>query len=394
MPPHDLGQTPAPSPWRGRAIGLAVSIVALVVRYALLPHTNLDTDSALLPWYDYIVSHGGIHALRDPFSDYNLPYLYLLTAATYFHGAVPPLAAIKTISIAGDFAAAAAMFRLVRLRYPAGDVPWLAYGAVLLAPTVVLNSAAWGQCDSIYTACLIACVYSACRDRPLATVVWFALAVAFKLQAVFLGPFMLLLFIERRIPWRYALAAPVVFALTLVPAALIGRPIGDLATIYLRQADEYHQLSAHAPNFYIFIPNTLYGPVLRVGAVVGAVGGLMLAFSRRRSRVPLDATALVRAATLSVALMPFLLPAMHERYFYPADLLTIAQAFFVPVLAPAAVVFQITLGIAYRPYLFHLYAPLKGLALLNAIVIGILVWDYRKNRGEKDREERGEIKGG
>jgi Gpi18-like mannosyltransferase len=379
MPPPDLDQTRAPRQWRGRAIGLAVSVVALVIRYALWPRTNPDTDDAFLPWYNYIASHGGIHALRDSFSDYGPPYLYLLTAATYFRAAVPPLAAIKMISIAGDFAAAAAIYRLVRLRYPSGDLPWLAYAAVLFAPTVVLNSAVWGQSDAIYTACLLACVYNACRDRPLATVVWFSLAFAFKLQAVFLGPFMLLLFVERRIPWRYALVGPVVFALTLVPAALAGRPIFDLVTIYLQQANEYHYLSANAPNLYVYISNAHYGPVHRIGIVVAAVAGLTIAFSRfwrRGQRPSLDATNLVQTATLSVAVMPFLLPAMHDRYFYPADLLSIAQAFFVPALAPVAIAFQVTSGWAYRVFLARRYTPLKGLALINAVVILVLVWQY------------------
>lgn len=369
--------------WRPWVVGLAVSVAALVLNVALWRRTNPDTDTAFIPWYEYIVSHGGIHALADGFSNYNPPYLYLLTAATYLRPALSPLAAVKVIAILGEFAAAVAMYRLVRLRFPTGWMPWAAYAAVLFAPTVLLNGAVWGQSDAILTACLLCCVYSACRDRPLATVVWFTVAFSIKLQAVFLGPFLLLLFVERRIPWRYALAAPVVYAFMLVPAALVGRPLGALATIYVQQAiwvpdDGRPLLTLNAPTVYVFITNAYYGIAHRVGMTAAVVASFALAFSGRLWRRPLDAEGLVRSATLSAALVPFLLPAMHERYFYSADLLSITQGFYVPSLAPVALAFQVTSGLAYRVFLFRLYTPFKGLALLNGLVIAILAWDYRR----------------
>ena len=33
---------------------------------------------------------------------------------------------------------------------------------------------------------------------------------------------------------------------------------------------------------------------------------------------------------MSVALVPFLLPKMHDRYFYPADIFSLLAAFYMP----------------------------------------------------------------
>lgn len=367
--------------WRGWVVGLAISVVGMAVRLAVWRPTNPDMDEAFVPWYRYIATHGGFRALADNFANYNPPYLYLLAAATYIRPALSPAVAIKGIAVLGEFAVAASMYRLVRLRFPTGWMPWVAYAVVLFAPTVILNGTVWGQSDALPTACLLLCVYSACRDRPLATVVWFTVAFAIKLQAVFLGPVLLLLFVERRIPWRYLLAAPIVYVLLLAPAALAGRPWGDLARIYVDQMtwvpeNQGAMLTLNAPTIHAFIPNTYYHVAHLAGTLAAGLAGLLLAFSGRWRRGPLDPEGLIRTATLSAALVPFLLPAMHERYFYAADLFSIAQAFYVPSLAPVALGFQLTSGLAYRVFLARQYVPLKRLALLNGILIAFLIWDY------------------
>ncbi|MFD7002421.1 hypothetical protein ACFWA5_40780 [Streptomyces mirabilis] len=69
-------------------------VAALSARIFLMPDESWDQDTFLKPWYRHIASHGGFHALADPdFSDYNIPYLYLLAALAYLP--LPALAGIK-----------------------------------------------------------------------------------------------------------------------------------------------------------------------------------------------------------------------------------------------------------------------------------------------------------
>jgi hypothetical protein len=68
--------------------------------------------------------------------------------------------------------------------------------------------------------------------------------------------------------------------------------------------------------------------------------------------VELTATRIVLAAMLSVLVVPYLLPGMHERYFYLADALTVIAAFYVPwrlMLLP--VLEQFASAFSYAPFL-------------------------------------------
>lgn len=352
----------------------AASVLALVLRRLGWSQPNSDLTGFLLPWYDRILASGGYRALGEAFSNYNPPYTYLLVAATYLRPWVPKVVAIKAISGGFDFLAAIVMYRLVRLRYPSGPLPWLAYGAVLYAPTVIANSSVWGQCDIIYATFLLASVYFVCRRRPLLSVVSFAVALSFKVQAIFLAPFMLLLFLKRLIPWRYLLVVPVVFLLLLLPAVLAGRSLVDLLGVYPGQAGAYGTLSRNAPNLYGLIPDAWFPIAVPIGIAIAIQAALLLALAARRSRVELDEEKLLRAATLSVALMPFLLPKMHDRYFFPADLLSIALAFYCPRSRALPFLLQVTSLSAYTPFLLReLLLPLPVAGLLNLLVIVYLL---------------------
>jgi Gpi18-like mannosyltransferase len=385
---------------------LSLTLLALAARVALFRYVNGDLTTFLVPWYRYIVSHGGYRALGQAFSNYAPPYTYLLVAATYLQALLPAIAAIKAISIVFDLAAAALVYRLAalagkpsqgpcptsavphppeasgraaRLRLPHlhGSLPWIAFAAVLWAPTVIVNSAYWGQCDAIYTTFLLGALYVACRRRPLWCVVSFSVALAFKAQAVFLGPFMLLLLLRGRISWRSMLLVPAVYALLAAPCLLLGRSPVSVLTVYLAQADAYHTLARNAASIYQFLPDSAYSIFSWLGLLVAGAAGLALAVAGWRSRAPLTDELLVLAACLSVSLMPLLLLKMHERYFFPADVLTIALAFFDRRRALVPILFQITSLLSYTPFLKGIvYVPLPLLSLINVGTVAWLALEY------------------
>ena len=78
-------------------------------------------------------------------------------------------------------------------------------------------------------------------------------------------------------------------------------------------------------------------------------------------------------ATASLALMPFLLPKMHERYFYPAALAAIGLAFFRPKLRLIPIFLQAVSLITYLSFLLDQHAiPLWALALVMAAPVSVL----------------------
>ena len=68
-------------------------------------------------------------------------------------------------------------------------------------------------------------------------------------------------------------------------------------------------------------------------------------------------------------LLPFLLPKMHERYFYVADLLSIIVAFYQPSLFFVPVLMITISFFAYQPTLFGVEPVPIGLLALGIFVM-------------------------
>ncbi|WP_158880479.1 glycosyltransferase 87 family protein [Amycolatopsis anabasis] len=374
--------------WRVFAV-IGLVLVAAAVRVPALGYESGDYVGFVHRWYEFIQQHGGFAALRYNFANYNAPYLYLLAAASYLP--LSPLLAVKLISLVFDAVLGWFAYRLLTLRYPSGWLPFAGAAVVVLLPTVVLNGAMWAQADSIYAAFAVGGVYYLLRRKPWWACAFFGFALAFKLQVVFLFPLLLLLALRRWLPWRALLAIPGVYLLLDVPALLLGANPRDLLLIYLNQAETYDQLSLNAPTAYQYLAVTKSdllrsAGILVTGAVVlGLIGMLVL------RRAELTATRIVLAATVSVLLVPFLLPSMHDRYFYLADVFTVAAAFwlprrlwFVPILTQFASLFSYLpflllpqrirdLGGARPPDLHTLFAPVVDFRILATAILVALI---------------------
>ncbi len=373
--------------WRNyRKSLIAVGILlAILIRYPLLPFESIDYVTALRPWYEFIAQNGNFAALKyessvyNPFNvpAYNVPYLYLLATASILLAGIPTLFAIKTISIIFDFVLAFFVYRCVRLKYrePTEEViPILAALVALSMPTVVLNSAMWGQADAIYTAFLVACLYYLLAGRQAAAFIAFGVAFSVKAQSVFLCPLFLWLLVKEKVDWRYFGLSPAVYAVAILPAWFIGRPLCDLLMIYPDQTDKYagtRLLSLNAPNLYRWIPKAYYD-FYPVGIAFAAVVVLGIAYFVSKSRVKITADRLVFMATFSVLIMPYFLPKMHDRFFFPADVISIILAFYCPRYWYVPVVIGSVSFLTYMRFLLeraYILQPWLPVALLLLIAI-------------------------
>ncbi|GAB1639934.1 hypothetical protein [Krasilnikovia sp. MM14-A1259] len=372
------GPTPAVRPFPPSQIALLMAACVLLgigTRVALFGHVSDDFRKYLLPWWQFITSHGGYRALRDNFANYNVPYLYILVALTYLTGHV--LAAIKAVSVLFDAALAVLTYVIVHRSGRSPRVAGFAGLGVFLLPTVVLNSAMWGQCDSIYAAFTLAGLVFLMLRRPWLACAAFGAAYAFKQQALFVFPLLLVLALRRELPWRTLSAIPAVFLLLDVPALLLGRPIGDLVTVYAAQARAESTLTALAPSAYALVPHpseAAIGPLRIAGTLLAGAVVLLMVGLIASTREVLNPARLVLVATTFAIAVPFLLPGMHERYFFLADVLSVAAAFlrarrlwYLPLLVQYASL------ASYAPYLFghegEPQSPLPALAMLAALVV-------------------------
>jgi Gpi18-like mannosyltransferase len=365
---------------------LAVS--ALVLRWIVLPFQSHDMQDFLLLWYDYIVTHGHFAALSDNFYNYTPPYIYMMTAVSYLDGAIDRVTLIKSISIVFDGISAFLVYRIVTLIRPEPRYAVLAALLYLNLPTLLLNSALWGQCDVIYTTFLLAFAYYTIRRCPFQALLMYAVALSLKIQAIFLAPFLLYLLLSGGIPLAAVIFPPMIYALLMLPAALAGRSWISLVTVYLGQAGFMHSLSAHAPNFYMFfqdyLSETARSTFAYGGLALAGLASLAVLASHFRLRPPLPPVFVIVAVVLWLGLEPSLLPRMHDRYFFPADVFAFLFACLVPHAWWVAVLFQIGSVLAYAPYLASsvpgwpidmTYVTHVGAVAMIAAMMGV-VWFY------------------
>ena len=132
-------------------------LLAIALRVSLYHVVTSDYTFFLSQWYDFIQTHGGFAALKYNFSNYNPPYLYLLALTTYLP--IPKLVAIKTLSVAFDGVLGLFAYLILSLKYRRAYASIVGVLVILFAPTIVINSSAWGQSDAIYTAFCLGSLY-------------------------------------------------------------------------------------------------------------------------------------------------------------------------------------------------------------------------------------------
>ena len=133
----------------------------------------------------------------------------------------------------------------------------MAFGAVMFLPTSVLNSGAWAQCDSVYTAFALLSIYHLMKGNNARFFIYLALSYSFKQQAIFIVPLAIILWLKDKVKLRYIFWAPMVFFTTLIPALLMGRSLQELLGIYSKQVATYSRLSMNYPNIYCFVSEGL-----------------------------------------------------------------------------------------------------------------------------------------
>lgn len=320
---------------------LVATFIALALRATLVSATN-DDVRVFQEWLDALRAGGGFSGLDDDISTYPPVWSYMVLVSDAVLGAARDTFVLKAGAIAADVVGAAYAYRIVRLAYPVGLVPAFAYTTVLLAPTVVVNSAYWGQVDMLWVAPIVACVYYVLKGRSVAAFVALGVGLAFKQQAVFITPFLVVLAARRVVPWRHFLILPLIYLVSILPAFVAGRSLRSLLEVYWSQTGQFEQLTLGAASVYAFLPDELSVELGRP-AVIWSLAALSLV-TLAALLAPLDYRSprvVVALAAASVLVTPLLLPHMHERYFFAADILLIVAAYLVPRLMPIAVAVQI-----------------------------------------------------
>ncbi len=351
-------------------IAAAGILLAFGLRAASMNHVTADYTQFLTVWVQHFREHGGFAGIASYKGNYNIPYLYFL--ALFSMSSVNDLYLIKLLSILFDVVLAWGCLRLVG-HFRRGDgVRLAAFLGALLLPTVLLNGAYWGQCDGIYVAFAVWALYFALQRKGVLSMVMMALSFSFKLQAVFFLPVYLLFLISGRIRFWHLFVFPVAYFVIVLPAVLLGKPLWETVTLYFSQAGSIGSgLNYNSPSVFALLRPSDPELFSTLGILAAFVFIFCVYAAFLGKRKDASDEALLTAALLLVIVIPFLLPHMHDRYFYGADVLSFAAALILPRLAPVPVLCSFASLLGYHAYLRGRYLmPMSWGAV--ALIVAVL----------------------
>lgn len=360
-------------------IGLGIRVILRVV----------ITDDWLMYWDPWIsdLKEMGFSYLATERYDYTPTFVYILWAISRL--SINPMTAYKGLHCVLDFMAAGILGKMIWKVTGSKRKGILSYGLFLIVPTIWANSALWAQCDIIFMTFLLLCFYYLFEDRPCKAMFFYGMAFVFKLQSLFIFPFLVILWVNKKVDLKHFLWIPALYFLSIVPAWIAGRPLMDLINIYMAQgAQDVWSLSIKWPNIYQIIGNQFF--LLEYASagtwlILGILMIILYAMAQKRYRITNEF--IVQMALFFAILTPWFLPHMHERYGCVADILAIIYAmmntkkFYFPLV-------QILVSFnSYMAYLSHLgsdeptiYYGVWALAELGLLVlVGLDIWHYMRN---------------
>ena len=366
------------------------TLLGIIIRLALKDITSADFISFLLPWYEEISENG----ISKQVGDYNLLYQMIIWTMTKLHST--PLYAYKMLSCFFDIVLAVTACVIVgtNCKKFKKEKSALAYCIVWLSPIVFLNSAAWAQCDAIYsTFCLLAILALGCRKNNLSLCL-LGIAFAFKLQAVFVLPLFLFLYFLRRdfSVFRFVLIPLSMIGISL-PAVLWGRSITEVFTIYANQTNTYQSISMNYPSVWLLLCSAgdasqysyMKTPAICISACVLA---LMMFWWLQKS-YDAEGKNLYIMAYLLIYTCVLFLPSMHERYGFLYEVLAIILAVMIPKMIPLSIALIFISMSTYGAFLFGNASNLLTLSWLNLVIYIASIFVLEKKLAADAKERAG-----
>ena len=362
------------------AFVLCLFVFAFMIRWKLMPIESADYFGFLEPWMEEIRKNGGFASLSLEISNYTSPYMYIMTLLSYI--STNDLYALKLVSVFFDYMASVAVFLILWEMTENVQKAVFGMAVLLLSPTVILDSAYWCQCDIIYTCFLLFSLYFFFRDDSNKSMIFFAISFAFKLQSLFLLPFYIIMWLKKKtIKLRHLLWVPMIYVISIIPAWITGRNLGDLLGIYFDQADNYPWGTLEYPNIYALLGEVI--PDMRHAAEVSGAGmyaTIMLlgciAYYIYQKNVMLTQELAVTLALFMVAVTVYGLPHMHDRYGFLIDLLAIIYGVYRVKRFPVTCGFMLISVLTFMPYLIAVHmVPIQYLAIAQFTLIIYVGYD-------------------
>ncbi len=312
----------------GIMILLLAGTAARILGAYLYPGHETDMN-CFHAWSDMVFRDGfGAFYASESFTDYPPGYMYILYIIGFFKHIFPLSEAgvtllLKLPAILCDGLTAWLIYRIARRRVNS-SVSFMAAAFYLFNPAVFVDSALWGQVDSVVTLLILLTVICTAERRLIPAYFIFALAVFVKPQALFYTPVLLFGVIEQVLledfSWcrlgknvLYALGAILLDVLLALPFGLghvVSQYADTLASYPYATINAFNIWGAMGQNWADLTPlTTMIGYLLLIGVVAAAA--YIFFKSQKQSKYYFVGA--------FMGFMTFMLSTkMHERYAFPA----------------------------------------------------------------------------
>lgn len=312
-----------------------ITVAAVVIRIDSRKFLSSDSHGFLIPWFLQIRNNGGLGSLKEQIGDYNLLYQTIIAFMTYLPNigddGYKIMYCYKILSCIFDFAlAAVTAFTVCSIKKKNffGYTFALVYSVVIFLPTVVMNSAQWAQCDSIYSTFGVLFIYFLYKEKYIPAFIFYGIAFAFKFQTIFLLPFVFAYyFYKKSFSILHILLSVFVFWLSGIFAYFNGRPLSAPFTIYFAQTNTYGEMFMNFPSIW-----QLFGDdyprfknfAMLLTLAICLIGFYIIVSGKKKID---NANRLLTTAIWFMWTCLLFLPAMHDRYAYLMDILILIAAF-------------------------------------------------------------------
>ena len=351
-----------------------VTIGALVLRFRFLPFKSNDYYLCYEDWIREIRQNGGLYALGHVIGNYTPLYVIIWAILSYLPW--EPVVIIKLAPCIFDFITAIFSLKFLKLfDIHSIEKKVTLYALMLLNPVSFLLSSAWGQCDVIYSAFILFALYGLCQEHSDkwytsgdGIFILFGIAFSLKLQSLFFLPVLGLMWIvqkRKRISPLQLLWLPGMYMLSCIPAAIQGRDLKKMFKIYLGQSSEnYGGLSINYPNLYSLMGSQnspLRDGLFVMGLLLAFFSLLFLYYWIYNNGYEVNAINICKITAVTILILCFFLPSIHERYSYMAEMLLVILVIAEPRYFKAAGITLLCTTLTYCTYLYELefaFAPI------------------------------------
>ena len=366
-------------------IVIAAIIIGTLMRVQGYEFISVDMRLYLLPWFSEIKEKG----LAEPVGNYNILYQEIIFMLTKLK--IPAVVSYKIFSCLFDFLLAGSAGVIVFLEKRCGyeknrEMIAISFCLVYCSLPVVLNSAFWVQCDSVYTFLCVVALLFLYYEHSILAILFLGIAFSFKLQAIFVLPFFIFVwFRQKSFSMRWFLLIPVVMIVLAIPGLVAGRNIFELFYAYRDQIEISQKIYYNYPGLPVLLsPESITEEFKMIRnlfcLLTVAVEGIGLCFLCKEGEKFTDFKSFWGTAMWTIYTAVLFLPCMHERYAYILEIMALILAF-IDVKTGLCMTF-ITQLITLSTYGFFLFSyrsiPLVVLCIINLITYFFFsIWSFK-----------------